>query len=83
MSRLIDQLPEPAYVREKKVIVTSRSRLVDILGLFHLFQANVDHQDTDPEPSLCTKRSKCSGTGHTTCMRSFNRQHTWGYSKRH
>lgn len=35
MSRLIDQLPEPARVVEKKVIVTSRSRS----GTFSLYQA--------------------------------------------
>lgn len=58
MSRLIDKLPTPAYVREKKVIVTSRSRLVAIPGLLHLIQA-VDRQDTVPEPFPCTKPSRC------------------------
>ncbi|PKS08084.1 hypothetical protein jhhlp_005359 [Lomentospora prolificans] len=35
MSRLVDSLPEPARVRDKKVIVLSRSRM----GTFSLYQA--------------------------------------------
>ncbi|KAI3401971.1 hypothetical protein diail_3945 [Diaporthe ilicicola] len=38
MSRVIDQLPTPAHVREKKVIVTSRSRSYSS-GTFSLYQA--------------------------------------------